>query len=81
VTIVQIQEDLTYYRGLEKTIREKIEKSPAKSYAIGSGGGSRNATSYDVEELIKIRKIINDLENQYANAVNGGSMIAVGAGW
>ncbi len=81
MTIAQIQEDLTYYRGLEKTLREKIEKSPAKSYAISSGGGSRNATSYDVEELIKIRKIIDDLESRLAYMENGGSMISIGAGW
>jgi hypothetical protein len=81
LTIVQIQEDLAYYRGLEKALREKIEKSPAKSYSLSSGGGSRTAASFDVEELVKVRKIIAELENQEAALLNGGSIIAVGAGW
>ncbi len=81
MTIDQIQEDLAFYRGLERTIREKIAKSPAKSYSLNSGGGSRNAASFDVEELVRIRKIIGDLENQLADMTTGGSMIAVRPGW
>jgi hypothetical protein len=72
MTVDDILKDIAFYQDLERKIA-----SSGKSYAIDSGGASRQWTNHD---LPAIRKIIADLRNQYENAVNG-SGISVGAGW
>jgi hypothetical protein len=72
LTVDKILEEITFYETLERKIA-----SSGKSYAINSGGGSRQWTNHD---LPAIRKILTDLRNQLENAVHG-SGISIGAGW
>ena len=80
MTPERILEDLTLYRELERKLLEKISNSPAKSYSINSGGAGRQASTFDIAELEKVRKIIADLENKLENA-RCGSGTVIGAGW